>query len=111
MLAAQLTERVIIDKMTMTKDTLGTPVQSWVTLATVYAAVEDSSSGGSKGFNSNAEIEKHSFMTRFKIRHLLNFGYDCRINYEGLKYEIKHIEKLRRQEGFLVTALRSENNA
>jgi SPP1 family predicted phage head-tail adaptor len=111
MLAAQLDQRVTIERLTNSVDALGTPVKTWATLAEVAANVKEGTGNNAKSFNSNSEVEGHSFMTIFKIRHLLNFGYDCRIVFDGEQYEIKAIEKLRRLEGFNVTAQRSVNNA
>lgn len=108
MLSAYLNGRITIQTKTVTKDTIGTPVETWTDLADVWSGVRQSS--GSLSYDSDPDSKIHSFSTVFQIRYLEGFGYNCRIKYNGDIYDILSIETLRRREGYNVIAERRENN-
>jgi SPP1 family predicted phage head-tail adaptor len=108
MLAAQLSEKITIQRSTVSKDGLGSPTTAWSDLRTVWARVIDNS--GTKAYDSDPSIRLNLSTMTFEFRHLIGFGYDCRIIYSGEVYEVQHIIPLRRKEGFKVLTERRQNN-
>lgn len=103
-----LNEVITIEKLTSSKDALGTPKTSWSELAEVRASVNQKT--GSKGFDSDPQESIHSYPTIFFTRFIDDFGYNCRIKYDSEVYEIKSIRKIMRRKGFEISCLRKESN-
>ena len=56
MRASELTHRVIIQRATEARDTMGHPVQTWTTLATVWAGIEWTP--GAEGFSGDRDYSE-----------------------------------------------------
>ena len=108
MLAASLKYSITIQKKTLSQDTLGTSTETWATHKTVKSNVFYGS--GIKGYETEQEENIHSYSVTFIFRHLHDFGYDCRIQFDNEIYDIISIEKLRRRDGFKVITERRESN-
>jgi len=108
MLAASLNRVITIQRKTSSKDSLGTPTETWSDLQTMRSGVYYT--GGSKVWESDQQGELHLSAVVFIFRYLSNFGYDCRIKYDDDIFEITSIEKLNRRDGYRVVTRRREDN-
>jgi len=85
--AGNLRHRVTILQKTTDIDTDGYPVEEWVAVATVWAAVEPIS--GREYFQAAAVQAENQ--TRFTMRYRKDVTPDMRLQYDGQDYEIKAI--------------------
>jgi SPP1 family predicted phage head-tail adaptor len=108
MLAASLKYPITIEKKTITQDTLGSPKETWSTFKTVRAAIIYGT--GARSYETEQETLLNSYTTTFMIRHLDNFGYNCRVVFDGEIFDIIAIEKLRRRDGFRIVTQRRVSN-
>ena len=92
--------RVTIEQDTPTRDTTGAEVESWSTLATVWAEVRERR--GREFFDSHqvtAEID-----TVFLIRWRSDVTAKMRINWDGKLYDIHFVGEIGRQRGLEIMA-------
>jgi len=101
MQAGTLDRRIVIQTPTRTQDGAGQPVETWTTLATVWAST-DSLRGKEpfQGEQFNAQMA-----TVFKIRWRDDVDVTARITFDGDTYNIFSVDEIGRREGLEITAL------
>lgn len=87
MRAGSLTQRVTIERVTLTQDAAGQPVESWAPLATVWAAVEPLN-GREYFAASSAQSE---VTTRIRIRYRPGLTSADRVNHDGALHNIRSV--------------------
>lgn len=95
MRAGRMDRRIVIQSVSRVQDASGEPLESWSTLATVWAAV--SPIRGNERFVDSQEKAERT--TRFRIRYRSDVTADNRISYDGNIYDIEAVIELSRQEG------------
>lgn len=103
MAAGPLDRRITLERATVTFDDLGGAVETWSTLATVWAQVLPISDGERwRAAEVGAEVT-----TRFRIRWsttVADVGPKDRIAYAGRVFNIAGVKELGRREGIEITA-------
>jgi len=94
---------VIIEKEVTTKNTVGTPVETYALLKTTFAAVKYTN--GETEFNEGAQAYTD---IDFTIRYDKAVDYKCRIKYEGIYYKILAIEAIGRRDGMRLKCVKFE---
>jgi head-tail adaptor len=102
------TEQIIVEVFTKGVDSLGTPTESWATLATVRASVSQNS--GNKSYDNDTQQQSHSFQTTFYTRYIENLSYLCRIKCAAETYTIQSINTTPRRKGHVIICERNMNN-
>lgn len=100
MRAGRLDRRIQIQTLTVTRDAHGGQLQTWTTLATVWAQVipmRGKELFEAAQFQPGAEV-------KFVIRYRDDFDEKARIIYDGANFDIVHIAELGRQAGLEITA-------
>lgn len=103
MAAGKLDRKIRLERATTTRDALGAPVQSWTTLAIVWAAYEplrDSERYAADQVGATATA-------RFRIRHsatVADLGPLDRLVFEGRTYDIHAVKEVQRRKGLEITA-------
>jgi len=100
----KLDRRLTLQRATITYDTMNNPVETWSTLATVWASKEE--------INDTERLqssEKGSAITvRFQIRYSVrvsDLNAKDRISYGGHTYDIVGVKELGRREGLEISAM------
>ena len=88
--AGRLNNRVVIQSSTPADNAFGEAVDSWSTLATVWAEVE--TMNGAEGLASGAE--RTSSPVVFTMRHRSDVTPDTRISWDGGEYDIESVENV-----------------
>jgi SPP1 family predicted phage head-tail adaptor len=103
MLSGQLDRRIIIQRATRTTDAMNSVIETFATLATVWASVQYVSDGErAKSGQLNS-----SRVARFQIRYSSTVALvnpKDRILFDGLIYDITGTKELERREGLELTA-------
>lgn len=95
MRAGLLDRRVTLQQRTLTQDAQGQHVESWSTLATVWATKRDVTGRefvAAQGANADAS-------TVFQIRWRSDVSVLNQVAYEGVTHEIVHVAEIGRREG------------
>lgn len=100
MRAGDLDRRIVLEQNTPTRDSLGAPIASWATFATVWAQVRPQR--GTEPFQGDQENPRRP--TTFRLRYRGDLTEDMRIVYAGDTYDIESIAEIGRQEGLEITA-------
>lgn len=87
MQAGKLRHRIVIQQSTSSQ-TVGEPVKTWSTVATVWADYEDL--GGSEGTNSGQE-QYATGMRRYEIRYRTGLVPKMRISHQSVFWDIDRI--------------------
>lgn len=87
MTPGQLNQRVTVERVTLTQDDYGAPVEAWATLATVWAAVEPLS-GREYMLSLSAQSE---VTTRIRMRYRPGITSADRVIHEGTVYGITSV--------------------
>lgn len=85
-----LNRRLTFEANTPSRDALGQPIESWSTLATVWAAI-DYGNGGEKIENDR---EIHTSKITFTVRYRADVSVKNRILFEGEYYDIRDIREV-----------------
>lgn len=107
-LSGNLNEKITIQKRAITYNEHHQKIPSWSTLTNILAEVRYNS--GSRTWDSDININLNTYNVTFTFRYIDNFGYDCRILYDGDYYTIVSIEKIPRKVGYRVITERREHN-
>ncbi len=99
--ASVLNRKIIIERSTIAKDVVGTPVETYVKFKEKWANVYIS--GGSTNFESMGALANTAI--DFTIRYDNDIDYSCRIKYDGQYYKILHIEQIGRKEGLKIRTI------
>ncbi len=103
MQAGQLDRRIDLLRSTISYDAFNSPIETWTTLATVWASRRDISDGE----RFQAGQMNASRMTRFQIRWsnlVKTLSPKDRLQFEGVVYDIMATKELNRHEGIEITA-------
>ena len=104
LLAGKMDRRITLQRATVTYDALNNPVQTWATLATVWASKEDiSDSERVAAKEVGAEIT-----TRFQIRYstdVSDLNPKDRLTYNSDTYQIVGVKEIGRREGLEITSV------
>lgn len=104
MKAGDLDRRIAIERATETQDDFGEPIQTWATLATVWASKEDiRDTERFMAQQVGAEVT-----TRFQIRYsatVASVNPKDRVVYDGRVYDIAGVKEIGRREGLEITAV------
>jgi SPP1 family predicted phage head-tail adaptor len=92
--AGDLDRRITIQRATIARDTLNSPIKTWVTVATIAAGKRDTRAGERFVMQqADATID-----TVFRIRWRTDVKPSMRVLCEGLYYDIKGIVELGRHD-------------
>lgn len=97
-----LNKRITIQRALQVQNDYGEPVETWVDLATVWAAKTDIR--GTERYVARQTMA--STDTRFKIRWRRDVQPRCRVLCEGLYYNISGVVELGRREAMEIYATR-----
>lgn len=87
MRAGRLDREIEIQKKTVARDSYGQPLETWSTLATVWAAKEDD-----RGREFFAAQQVQAFApTRFRIRYRSDVTAGHRVSYGGQVYDVRAV--------------------
>lgn len=100
MRAGGFDRQIVIEQRAVTRDAVGSEVESWSTFAEVWAQKKDTS--GREFYASN--MESGEVTTKFTIRYLAGLQMDMRIKYDGLVYDIENISEIGRKRGIEISA-------
>ncbi|WP_038207890.1 phage head closure protein [Xenophilus azovorans] len=98
MQAGKLGQRVVIERLVQGQGPIGQPINEWVTLATVWAAVEPLN--GREFFAADAA--QSEVTTRIRMRYRDDITSADRIDHEGTLYDIQSIINPRSGDAELV---------
>lgn len=96
--------RIVLDRPTVTQNTLGEEITVWVQLARVWASWRRASSNETL---ASAEIAA-SVSDIFEIRYssqVFDLDPKCRLTYQGTEYDIVTVDKIGRREGLRIGAV------
>lgn len=102
--AGKLDRRIILDRPTVTQNSLGEEVTVWVQLARVWASWRRASSNETL---AGAEIEA-SVSDVFEIRYssqVFDLNPKCRLTYANREYDIVTVDEIGRREGLRIGAV------
>lgn len=102
MQSGKLDRRITLSTLTITRDDYGGQVESWGTLATVWAAAVPWR--GDEAVNADQVTALAEF--RFQMRYRDDFDKKARLTFEGDEYDIIRIDEIGRREGLFVWAKR-----
>jgi SPP1 family predicted phage head-tail adaptor len=91
--ASILNRKITFEKETTSKNSIGTPTETYVSLKNKYANVYVT--GGSTEFGESGNLP-NTFID-FTTRYDTDIDYKCRIKYNNQYYRILHIEELGRK--------------
>jgi SPP1 family predicted phage head-tail adaptor len=104
MLAGPLDRRIALRRSTKTQDATGQEIETWSTLATVWASRRRASSR-----ETLAAAEVSAAITDvFEIRYDSSWGDISpldRVEFEGRDYDIASVDEIGRREGFRIAAV------
>ena len=101
MRSGEMDRRIVIEQNTPVADATGDPVDSWATLATVWADLRNIR--GAETFDDDRE--QASRQTTFRIRWRSDIDdTKLRINYDGRIWDIISISEIGRQAGLDIRA-------
>lgn len=100
MQSGKLDRRITIATLTITRDSHGGQVESWTTLATVWAAAVPWR--GSEAVHADQVTALAEF--RFQLRYRTDFDAKARVTFDGVVYDIIRIDEIGRGEGLFVWA-------
>lgn len=102
--AGRMDRRIVIQAVTETRDSMGGPVQSWSTFATVWAERKDLTGREyfAAGQSERAEIE-----SVWRIRHLSGLTNKHRFTHGGETYDIESIATIGRDEAMELRAVKA----
>lgn len=95
---AKLDRRVLIEQPTTARDAYGSAVQTWSTLATVWARVEHLNG---KELFAAQQITPEA-QIRITIRYRSDITEKMRITHDGKVYGIQHIAEVGRRRGLAI---------
>lgn len=98
-----LDRRIVLQRSTKSKDSFGQPIETFYTLATVWAEFTPVSDSEKERAN-----EVHSeLMGRFVIRWssgIADLGTKDRVTFDGRSFDIRGVKEIGRHVGFEITA-------
>lgn len=103
MQAGKLDRRIVLQRATVATDAFNQPVQTWGTLATVWASAKPISDGE----RARAGEVFSSLSMRFQIRYsstVANLDTRDRVVFDSRTYDIVAVKEIGRREGLEITA-------
>lgn len=100
----QLDRRITLQSRTTAANAYGEPIETWSTLATVWAAVEYPITGSDEQTQQGLNIA--STRANFTIRHRSDIGFVNRIQYNSDTWDIERISEDGRKSFLVITAER-----
>jgi len=91
------TEVITVEKLTKTKDDVGTPVEVWSELCVVRASVKQNPGG--RLYDQDPQMNFHEFNMTFYTRFIEGINYQCRIKYCDDLFVIRSITPIMRRKG------------
>jgi len=101
----ELDRRITIYSHTDTQSATGEPIRSWSLIRTCWAFVE--LAGGSETIIGNTPTVRSD--KTFTIRYSSVINENVRIEFEGQKYNIQHIEEIDRKRYMKISATIPDN--
>lgn len=98
--AGRLDRRIVLQQPTVTRDSVGGPVESWSTVATVWAGYRPQR--GDEVFAARQRTATREAV--FTIRHRTDVTESTRIVFDGHNWDIVHIAELDRRAGLEIRA-------
>lgn len=83
----QLDQRVLISRFTSEPDEIGQPIEAWVTLATVWAAVEPQAG---REFVAGGAAQSE-LTTRIRLRYRPGLTSGDRVTHDGRVYDVQSV--------------------
>lgn len=102
MRAGDLDRKIVIQALTVGKNSDGAPTESWSTHAEMWAKVEDLK--GTEYLAAKKEAVQVS--TRFYTRYVSGVLPSMRISYDSAYYNIEHAREMGRRSGLEILATR-----
>jgi head-tail adaptor len=98
-LAGTLDRKIVFEMKTPSKNSLGTPIQTWAYFASVWASYVETS--GSIDWTKEGPQAKQifTFITRWRNDLSTLTGFNARIKYSGNIYMITNITEIGRKDG------------
>jgi SPP1 family predicted phage head-tail adaptor len=103
MRAGRLDRRISIERVTTAPDAFNTPVETWTTIAEVWASKEDIKDGE----RLRAQEVSAEITTRFQIRWsttVADVNPKDRLTFDAKTYDIFGVKEIGRREGIEITA-------
>lgn len=91
MQAGKLRQRITIEQATETRDAFGATLQSWGTLATVWAEVLPKVGGTGEEFVTDAASERTSQGYTINLRYRSDVTTKMRVNWQGKLLDIESV--------------------
>jgi len=89
MQAGKLRQRITIEQATETQDGFGATLQSWSTLATVWAEVLTDM--GTEGFAPDSAVERTVQTYTINLRHRSDVTTKMQVRYDGRTLDIENV--------------------
>lgn len=87
MMPGDYRQRVTLERVTLTQDELGQPVNEWLTLGTVWAAVEPQAG---REFVAAGALQSE-LTTKIRIRHRPGINSGDRVIHDGRTYNVTSV--------------------
>lgn len=100
----KLDRRITIQRRTTAADKYNAPVETWTTLATVWAMVEYPITGSDEQTQQGLNVA--ATRANFTIRYRSGIGFTDRIQYNSETWDIERIAEDGRQSYLIITAER-----
>lgn len=100
MKAGRMDRRLVIESQSATTDDLGHQINSWSTLATVWATIEPVSGG--EAIKLGADIPDS--LIKVFIRYRTDITTRHRLNYQSRQWDIKYVREIGRKAGLELIA-------
>lgn len=98
----KLDRRITLQQRTVTGNAYSEPIETWSTLATVFAAIEFPITGSDEETADKLNIARRRAI--FTIRHLDSVDFISRILYGSEVYDIERIAEVGRKQYLKITA-------
>ncbi len=104
MIAGALNKRISIEIEVTTKNSVGTPIETYTELKKTFASLKYITGG--TDFNEGAQANSSH---DFSIRYDSEVNYKCRVVFEGEYYKILAIELIGQKDGMRLRCVKFEN--
>lgn len=101
--AGRLDRRIVIQQATTAADSFNEPVQTWATLATVWAIAEPVSDGERQRAGETLASKSYRFTIRWSYD-VFEIDPRNRVVFDGRTYDIQGVKEIGRREFIEITA-------
>ncbi|MEH6477723.1 MAG: phage head closure protein [Sneathiella sp.] len=105
MQAGKLDRRITVQELTSTPDSFGGAVETWETLAPIWAGVQE---GSGREYFAAARVNSEVSAV-FETRYRSDLTSANRISYNGKFYNILSVSEIGRRKGLLISAKADAN--